>query len=191
MWKYLLAEHLSDDEAISTSCRPDRVSPCDHHPGIAMVEEVYPKTFPMAKRPNGKRTPPQPDMKRADLRADTTDGADQVLTTNQGLPISDNQNSLKAGPRGPSLLEDHILREKITHFDHERIPERVVHARGAGAHGHFQVYKSLAPWTKAALLNDPGRRTPVLVRFSTVAGSTGSADLAWDVRGFPWNPPPC
>ncbi|MEO8066956.1 MAG: catalase [Flavobacteriales bacterium] len=124
------------------------------------------------------------DAKQADLKADTTDGSEQVLTTNQGLPINDNQNSLKAGVRGPSLLEDHILREKITHFDHERIPERVVHARGAGAHGHFQVYKPLKAWTKAGFLNDPARRTPVFVRFSTVAGSKGSADLARDVRGF-------
>jgi catalase len=111
-------------------------------------------------------------------------GADQALTTNHGTRINDNQNSLKAGARGPSLLEDFILREKITHFDHERIPERVVHARGAAAHGTFRVYKSLARWTKAAFLQDPTRITPVFVRFSTVAGSRGSSDLARDVRGF-------
>src|SRR3979411_2517526 len=92
------------------------------------------------------------------------------LTTNQGLPISDNQNSLRAGERGPTLLEDFVLREKITHFDHERIPERVVHARGAGAHGVFQVYKSMAQYTKAGFLQDPSRQTPVFVRFSTVNG---------------------
>ena len=86
--------------------------------------------------------------------------------------------------RGPSLLEDFHLREKITHFDHERIPERIVHARGAGAHGFFQVYEPLAKWTSAGFLNDPARRTPVFVRFSTVAGSRGSTDLARDVRGF-------
>ncbi len=107
-----------------------------------------------------------------------------TLSTNQGLPISDNQNSLKAGPRGPSLLEDFILREKITHFDHERIPERIVHARGSAAHGYFQPYKSLAAWTKAAFLSGPAVKTPVFVRFSTVAGGAGSGDLARDVRGF-------
>ncbi|HMC97132.1 MAG TPA: catalase [Flavobacteriales bacterium] len=138
----------------------------------------------MAKRTTPRKRTAPSDPKLADLRSDATDGTDQVLTTNQGLAINDNQNSLKAGVRGPSLLEDHILREKITHFDHERIPERVVHARGAGAHGHFQVYKSLAKWTKAGFLNDPSRRTPVFVRFSTVAGSKGSTDLARDVRGF-------
>ena len=106
------------------------------------------------------------------------------LTTDQGLRINDDQNSLKAGDRGPSLLEDFILREKITHFDHERIPERVVHARGAGAHGYFQVYQSLSRYTKAKFLQDPALRTPVFVRFSTVAGSRGSTDLARDVRGF-------
>lgn len=111
-------------------------------------------------------------------------GADQLLTTNQGLRINDDQNSLKAGERGPSLLEDFHLREKITHFDHERIPERVVHARGAGAHGSFQVYESMAPYTKAAFLQDPTARTPVFVRFSTVVGSRGSTDLARDARGF-------
>jgi catalase len=112
------------------------------------------------------------------------DAEGQLLTTDQGLRINDDQNSLKASPRGPSLLEDFILREKITHFDHERIPERVVHARGAAAHGHFQVHKSLSRYTKAAFLQDPSKKTPVFVRFSTVAGSRGSTDLARDVRGF-------
>jgi catalase len=106
------------------------------------------------------------------------------ITTNQGLPISDNQNSLRAGERGPTLLEDFIVREKITHFDHERIPERIVHARGSGAHGYFQPYASLKKYTKAAFLNDPKVKTPVFVRFSTVAGERGSGDLARDVRGF-------
>src|SRR3984885_4248738 len=106
------------------------------------------------------------------------------LTTNQGLPVADNQNSLRAGVRGPALLEDFILREKITHFDHERTPERIVHARGAGAHGYFQPYRSMREVTKAAFLSDPKVKTPVFVRFSTVAGERGSADLARDVRGF-------
>ena len=109
---------------------------------------------------------------------------DQFMTTNQGLRINDDQNSLKAGARGPSLLEDFHLREKITHFDHERIPERVVHARGSAAHGYFQVYQSQASLTKAKFLQDPAVKTPVFVRFSTVAGSRGSSDLARDVRGF-------
>jgi catalase len=106
------------------------------------------------------------------------------ITTNHGLPISDNQNSLRAGERGPTLLEDFIVREKITHFDHERTPERIVHARGSGAHGYFQPYQSLKKFTTAAFLNDPKAKTPVFVRFSTVAGERGSGDMARDVRGF-------
>ena len=99
-------------------------------------------------------------------------------------PIATDQNSLKAGERGPTLLEDYVLREKLQHFDHERIPERIVHARGAAAHGYFQVYESLADLTTAKVLTDPSLQTPVFVRFSTVAGSRGSADTARDVRGF-------
>lgn len=126
------------------------------------------------------------NLKTASLetfRAQSLD-ADDVLTTNQGLEIVDNQNSLKAGVRGPTLLEDFIMREKITHFDHERIPERVVHARGSAAHGYFQVYQSLANITKAKFLNDPSKKTPVFVRFSTVGGNKGSADTVRDIRGF-------
>ncbi len=108
----------------------------------------------------------------------------EPITTNHGVPISTDQDSLKAGQRGPTLLEDFVLREKIMHFDHERIPERVVHARGAAAHGVFQVYKSLAHLTTAKVLTNPEALTPVFVRFSTVAGSRGSADTARDVRGF-------
>jgi catalase len=106
------------------------------------------------------------------------------LTTNQGVRISDNHNSLKAGPRGPTLLEDFVLREKITSFDHERIPERVVHARGAGAFGTFECTKGMKAITSAGLFGTPGKKTPVFLRFSTVAGSRGSADTARDVRGF-------
>src|SRR6201995_5814233 len=112
------------------------------------------------------------------------DSGGRVLTTNQGVPVADNQNSLKAGLRGPTLLEDFILREKITHFDHERIPERVVHARGSGAHGYFECYKPLSDLTRASLFAEAGKRTPVFVRFSTVAGERGSTDTARDVRGF-------
>lgn len=111
-------------------------------------------------------------------------GQTESLTTNQGLIIRDNQNSLKAGPRGPVLLEDFVLREKITHFDHERIPERIVHARGSGAHGYFQSYGSCADITKAAFLQKAGIKTEVFARFSTVAGGAGSIDLPRDVRGF-------
>jgi catalase len=112
------------------------------------------------------------------------DSGGQRLTTNQGVPVADNQNSLKAGLRGPTLLEDFILREKITHFDHERIPERIVHARGSGAHGYFECYKPLTGLTRASLFSEAGKRTPVFVRFSTVAGERGSTDTARDVRGF-------
>ena len=122
--------------------------------------------------------------KDKDLEPARESAKGQDLTTNQGIPIADNQNSLTAGERGPTLLEDFILREKVTHFDHERIPERVVHARGAAAHGYFEVTASMARYTRAKFLQDPGARTPVFVRFSTVAGSRGSADTARDVRGF-------
>lgn len=112
------------------------------------------------------------------------DADSKVLTTQQGVPISDNQNSLKAGPRGPALLEDFALREKITHFDHERIPERVVHARGSAAHGYFELTESLAEYTTAKILTETGKQTPVFTRFSTVAGNKGSKDTPRDVRGF-------
>src|SRR5687768_11343448 len=112
------------------------------------------------------------------------DSAGRALTTNFGVPVSDNQNSLKAGFRGPALLEDFVLREKITHFDHERIPERIVHARGSGAHGYFECYAPLTDLTRASIFAEAGKRTPVFVRFSTVAGERGSTDLARDVRGF-------
>ena len=111
-------------------------------------------------------------------------GEEPVLTTQQGAPVADDQNSLKAGDRGPALLEDFHFREKIFHFDHERIPERVVHARGYGAHGYFETYESLSDITRADLFRRAGERTPVFVRFSTVAGNKGSFDLARDVRGF-------
>ncbi|MBY5560956.1 catalase [Rhizobium leguminosarum] len=107
-----------------------------------------------------------------------------VLTTAQGGPVSDDQNTLRLGARGPALIDDFHFREKIFHFDHERIPERVVHARGYGAHGYFETYESLAAYTRADLFQRPGEKTPAFVRFSTVAGSKGSFDLARDVRGF-------
>ena len=109
---------------------------------------------------------------------------ERYLTTSQGVPISDNQNSLTVGERGPVLLQDVQFIEKMAHFDRERIPERVVHAKGAGAHGYFQVYKSMEPYTKAEFLQDPDKKTPVFIRFSTVTGGRGSADTVRDPRGF-------
>lgn len=106
------------------------------------------------------------------------------MTTNQGLRVSEDEHSLKAGTCGPTLMEDFHFREKMTHFDHERIPERIVHARGSGAHGYFQVYEPMTEYTKAKFLQDPSVKTPVFVRYSTVAGSRGSADSVRDVRGF-------
>ncbi len=119
-----------------------------------------------------------------DLSKNKESAQGEFLTTNHGLRINDDQNSLKAGERGATLLEDFQLREKITHFDHERIPERIVHARGSAAHGYFELTESISQYTKAKFLQTPGKRTPVFARFSTVAGSRGSTDLARDVRGF-------
>ena len=119
-----------------------------------------------------------------DLKKDHWEMKDTTMTTNQGLKVNDTNNSLKAGERGSTLLEDFLLREKITHFDHERIPERIVHARGSAAHGYFELSKNMAEFTKAGIFTDTNRKTPVFVRFSTVAGSKGSPDLARDVRGF-------
>jgi catalase len=131
-------------------------------------------------------TPPalDRDAKERDLARDRSSPAGARLTTDQGVRVEHTDDSLRPGPRGPSLLEDFHLREKLTRFDHERIPERVVHARGAGAHGFFQAYPGNADLTRAAFLCDPMARTPAFVRFSTVGGSRGSSDLARDVRGF-------
>ncbi|ATB50276.1 catalase [Corallococcus macrosporus] len=134
------------------------------------------------RKPSAKSRPTT--LKSESLEPHRMHAEGKVLTTDQGIPISDTDNSLKAGVRGPTLLEDFHFREKLMRFDHERIPERVVHARGAGAHGYFQVYKSLEKYTQARFLTDPSLRTPVFVRFSTVGGSRGSADTVRDVRGF-------
>ena len=149
-------------------------------------------------RPTPEPTPPgmQPttsgSLKAPDTKSDKLNALesfrkgseDFALTTNQGVRIADDQNSLRTGNRGPTLLEDFILREKITHFDHERIPERIVHARGSAAHGYFQPYASLSATTKADFLSDENKITPVFVRFSTVQGGAGSADTVRDIRGF-------
>src|SRR5262249_6271461 len=133
---------------------------------------------------DGSRGRGGPDAKQEQLD-DVRIGHDgTALTTDQGTRVDHTDDSLTAGDRGPTLMEDFHFREKITRFDHERIPERVVHARGAGAYGYFEAYESLADVTSAHFLGEAGRRTPVFVRFSTVAGSRGSADTVRDVRGF-------
>ncbi|THH37906.1 catalase [Neolewinella litorea] len=136
-----------------------------------MQKKTSPKTSPSSSK----------DEALAPYRKD---GTDQPLTTNMGLKVNDTNNSLKAGIRGGTLLEDFLLREKINHFDHERIPERIVHARGSAAHGVFELYEAIPEFTKAGIFNDTSRKTPVFTRFSTVAGSKGSTDLARDVHGF-------
>jgi catalase len=138
---------------------------------------MAPKTEYETKRGKGGETHQQ-------IPAKGPHDAPGHLTTNQGIRVSDNQNSLKSGARGPALLEDFVLREKIFHFDHERIPERIVHARGSAAHGFFETYESLADITKADLFQKAGQKTPVFTRFSTVAGGAGSVDTPRDVRGF-------
>jgi catalase len=191
-----VAIHAADQQALAAAMplNPAKASEFGYDHAIAPVEgatnqmpsptagagtlsekNASPKTGPAALKPVGIGG----GLERVRINA-----ADQVLTTNQGVAISDNQNSLKAGLRGPTLLEDFILREKITHFDHERIPERIVHARGSGAHGYFECYKPLTKLTKAAPFTEAGKRTPLFVRFSTVAGERGSPDTARDVRGF-------
>jgi catalase len=132
----------------------------------------------------GKPAEPGSNPTNDPLSRVRVDSSGRALTTNQGVTVGDNQNSLKAGLRGPALLEDFILREKITHFDHERIPERIVHARGSGAHGYFECYEGLSDLTRASIFAEAGKRTPVFVRFSTVQGERGSIDTARDVRGF-------
>jgi len=136
--------------------------------------------------PKTAEAPPRLGINPGNMPLDRVrvDSSARGLTTNQGVPVADNQSSLKAGLRGPALLEDFILREKITHFDHERIPERIVHARGSGAHGYFECYRPMTEVTRASLFAEAGKRTPVFVRFSTVVGERGSTDTARDVRGF-------
>ncbi|HVI56188.1 MAG TPA: catalase [Luteibacter sp.] len=138
----------------------------------------------MAKKNEDIATTAKDRRGQGDELHQTAGGTHAPLTTNQGLVVGDNQNSLKANARGPTLLEDFILREKITHFDHERIPERIVHARGSAAHGYFELTASLAEYTTARVLTEVGERTPLFTRFSTVAGGSGSVDTPRDVRGF-------
>jgi catalase len=140
--------------------------------------------MPAKKTKNDQSDARPTNSKLEALKPHHEDSNNELMTTNHGVKINDDQNSLKAGSRGATLMEDFIFREKMTHFDHERIPERIVHARGSGAHGVFKLNKSLSRYTKAKFLNDTAIETPVFVRFSTVAGSRGSSDLARDVRGF-------
>jgi catalase len=155
---------------------PDRVRGSSH---AAAGGSVPRPGVPLDGRGPARRQDKDDDLESFRLRFGRRE-----LSTDQGVPIPQTDDSLKAGLRGPTLMEDFHLREKLTHFDHERIPERVVHARGSGAHGFFQVYESLADVTAADFLSDPAAKTPVFVRFSTVVGSRGSTDLARDVRGF-------
>lgn len=158
----------------------------NHNPDWTLWRPTPHPTAP-GEEPSAPGSLKAPDIhsSKLDALAHQRKGSENVpLTTNQGVRIADDQNSLRAGNRGPTLLEDFILREKITHFDHERIPERIVHARGSAAHGYFQSYRSLRDVTKADFLCDPARKTPVFVRFSTVQGGAGSADTVRDIRGF-------
>ncbi|HEY2454679.1 MAG TPA: catalase HPII [Scandinavium sp.] len=159
----------------------DSLAP-DDNSHLSPPHPSAPGEFPTA--PGSVKAPETQSEKLAALEPFRKGGENVPLTTNQGTRIADDQNSLRAGSRGPTLLEDFILREKITHFDHERIPERIVHARGSAAHGYFQPYKNLSDITKASFLTDPKKATPVFVRFSTVQGGAGSADTVRDIRGF-------
>ncbi len=147
------------------------------------MPEKKPARGSVVKKPVDNTTDTE-NIKTTKLEPHTADATDAFMTTNLGVKINDDQNSLKTGERGSTLLEDFIFREKMMHFDHERIPERIVHARGSAAHGVFRVYESQAAVTKAGFLQDPSVETPVFVRFSTVVGSRGSTDLARDARGF-------
>ena len=168
-----------DPKAALTPPEGPSVRPADPIVGASTVSEVNGSEKTGSGGPNPGHNPTAGPLDR--VRVDSTA---RELTTNQGVPIADNQSSLKAGLRGPTLLEDFILREKITHFDHERIPERIVHARGSAAHGYFECSKALPEYTRASLFAEVGKQTPVFVRFSTVLGERGSTDTARDVRGF-------
>jgi catalase len=191
-----LAEHAAEQAALAeampfNAAKSGEYAPADPTKPREGVHEELPSPTTAAStlsetNESSKSGPAtlQPQSLDGSLASKRVNSAGQVLTTNQGVPISSNQDSLKAGLRGPTLLEDFVLREKITHFDHERIPERIVHARGSAAHGFFEAYESLSRLTRATVFADAGKKTPVFVRFSTVAGERGSADTARDVRGF-------
>ncbi|MEW6021502.1 MAG: catalase [Pseudomonadota bacterium] len=166
-------------EAARTPTEGDSHTPSTHAATGSTSSEI------IASDKVGSGTPPKGENPTvAPLDRVRVDPAERHLTTNQGVPVADNQHSLKIGLRGPTAMEDFILREKLTHFDHERIPERVVHARGSAAHGYFEAYDDFSQLTRAVPFAAKGKRTPVFVRFSTVAGERGSTDTARDVRGF-------
>ncbi len=173
------AAEYDPDAALSPPPVGALVNPADPIVGASTVTERNASDKSGSGGPNVGHNPTVGSLDR--VRVDSTG---RTLTTNQGVPIADNQHSLKAGLRGPTLLEDFILREKITHFDHERIPERIVHARGSAAHGVFECTTAIPEFTRAALFGEVGKQTPVFVRFSTVLGERGSTDTARDVRGF-------
>jgi len=194
----VLAEKLAGTQAVAMAFGVNANKPAEYDPDAALA----PPTGPFVKAEDpivgastvtelnasekvGSGSPTIGKNRAAgSLDRVRVDSTGQPLTTNQGVPIADNQSSLKAGLRGPTLLEDFILREKITHFDHERIPERIVHARGSAAHGVFECTRAIPEFTRASLFAEAGKQTPVFVRFSTVLGERGSTDTARDVRGF-------
>src|ERR1700744_231549 len=191
-----LAIHAAEQEALAASMPFNTAKGSEYRAASSAVPVEGPH-YPMPSDATGAGTLSEdnastktgapalePQSLDGSLAAKRVNSAGQMLTTNQGAPVANNQDSLKAGLRGPTLLEDFILREKITHFDHERIPERIVHARGSGAPGYFEGYGGLGRYTRAAPFAKKGKITPVFVRFSTVAGERGSADTARDVRGF-------
>ncbi len=184
-------------DALATACPFNRTKAAEYGKAsstppvgqtVADVEPIATGSTLTESRPSPKTGAGKPKLghnpENLPLDRVRVDASGQVLTTNQGMPVADNQSSLKAGLRGPVLLEDFVLREKITHFDHERIPERIVHARGSAAHGSFECYAPLGKHTRASLFAEAGKRTPVFVRFSTVVGERGSTDTARDPRGF-------
>ena len=191
-----LAEHAAEQASLAeampfNAAKPSEYAPADPTDPPEGQHEDMPSPTTGASTLSEKNESPktgaptlEPQTLDGSLASKRVNSAGQVLTTNQGVPVSSNQDSLKAGLRGPTLLEDFVLREKITHFDHERIPERIVHARGSAAHGFFEAYESQSRLTRATVFADAGKTTPVFVRFSTVAGERGSADTARDVRGF-------
>jgi len=191
-----LADHAAQQAALAeampfNAAKPSEYAPADPTKPPQGPHENMPSpttgASTLSEKSESAKTGPatlEPQSLEGSLESKRVNSAGQVLTTNQGVPVSSNQDSLKAGLRGPTLLEDFILREKITHFDHERIPERIVHARGSAAHGFFEAYEPLGKLTRATVFSAARKTTPVFVRFSTVAGERGSADTARDVRGF-------
>jgi catalase len=191
------ARKMAEVEALAAAMPHNPTKPAEHGFANGVAPQQGATAEPASRLPTGSTlseangndkagtiAPEGVNATIAPLDRVRVDSTGQVLTTNQGVAVADNQNSLKYGVRGPALLEDFILREKITHFDHERIPERIVHARGSGAHGFFECYDALTDITRAAPFQEKGKVTPVFVRFSTVQGERGSKDTARDVRGF-------